>query len=397
MKVNHDLEYICRLENNLSLRDIKKRVELMEDPKLRCNSHSFLEPMKVPKLKIRDVYEKIVYETVRREKEWKDGTVDLTKGLEGQNELEKVIENNEKDIKKLPFGERKFQHWASLQDIHDFTIKKAAKNPTEEIKSESIRELIHSIKTNTEIQDHRITKVLDIIEFLKNIQSKITEYESLILEIIRSPSAYDENVVIFDGTKENPLLDYEKIVNTTGDRKASLLNKINVLKKKREAASEYKEIFKKIFIKAEQKKATYSNLEEKEICEVSYEVSKRVYQQICRNFKQFTSKLENVLDQLGIGEQNEPVIFPNNHKKRRVGIRISEKLETGQNFIDIAGITELKHSIKQPSKDLDHEMNHLDDANSQLKRFNILRLVAKTLNIMGTNVKKEMSKMYEFC
>ena len=55
LKISENLEYILRLENNLSLKDIKKRVELLENPKIRCSSHNLLERIKSPKLGIKDV------------------------------------------------------------------------------------------------------------------------------------------------------------------------------------------------------------------------------------------------------------------------------------------------------------------------------------------------------
>ena len=47
--------------------------------------------------------------------------------------------------------------------MHDFTIKTVQTKQTEEIKSKSIRELVKTIKYNTEVEDHKVTKTLDII------------------------------------------------------------------------------------------------------------------------------------------------------------------------------------------------------------------------------------------
>jgi len=39
----------------LSLQDIKDRVELLEDAKIRCNTHSVIEDISSPSLGVKDV------------------------------------------------------------------------------------------------------------------------------------------------------------------------------------------------------------------------------------------------------------------------------------------------------------------------------------------------------
>jgi len=58
----------------------------------------------------------------------------------------------------------------------------------------------------------------------------VKNYEQEINEIINSPENYNEKVVIFDGTKENALIDYQGMLINDHLGKAKLLNKIKILK-----------------------------------------------------------------------------------------------------------------------------------------------------------------------
>lgn len=145
------------------------------------------------------------------------------------NEQQKLIQKNKEEIAKLKFGELKYSDWVEFGQIHDFNIPKKVQK-TEEIKSESIRELVALIKYNLDIEDIHISKLEDTVYFLMKIQTYINEYEKELEAIVNSPENYNEKVVIFDGTKENSALDIEGMLGKGHAEKASLLNKIKIFK-----------------------------------------------------------------------------------------------------------------------------------------------------------------------
>lgn len=66
MRIQGGIEYIARLENNLSFTEINDRLKLLNDPKIVSSNNSVVECLRDPKVGIRDVYDKLVYDTVRR-------------------------------------------------------------------------------------------------------------------------------------------------------------------------------------------------------------------------------------------------------------------------------------------------------------------------------------------
>lgn len=142
----------------------------------------------------------------------------------------KITQKNYEEIKKLKFGDRKYKDWVSFNKVHDYTVTKKVYQPSEEIKSESVRELIKLIEYNLDIEDLQVSKLEDTIVFLNRVQEIVSAYERELELIVNSPENYNEQVVIFDGTKENTCIDLEGMYNNDHALKANLLNKIKLLK-----------------------------------------------------------------------------------------------------------------------------------------------------------------------
>ena len=70
---------MTRLENHLSLDDICKRTKLLGDTKIASSTANVLERVKDPKIEIKDVYDKIVYDTVRRKQDSGQSAIYLSK------------------------------------------------------------------------------------------------------------------------------------------------------------------------------------------------------------------------------------------------------------------------------------------------------------------------------
>ena len=70
------IEYIWRLENNLSVADVNKRYNLvlhifhrfhlLNESKITWSNNTIIECIKNPKVTVRDIYDKITYDSIRR-------------------------------------------------------------------------------------------------------------------------------------------------------------------------------------------------------------------------------------------------------------------------------------------------------------------------------------------
>ena len=65
MKLKGGVEYVARLETGLTHGEVVDRLAQLETPQIKC-SKNIVERLKDPKIGVRDVYEKVVYDTVRR-------------------------------------------------------------------------------------------------------------------------------------------------------------------------------------------------------------------------------------------------------------------------------------------------------------------------------------------
>lgn len=151
---------------------------------------------------------------------------------------------------RMHFAERKYKDWTSFNKVHDFTVTKKVDH-TEEIKSEAIRELVKLLKYNLEIEDTQLLKLEDTIHFLHQVESLVKTYEDALESIVKAPDNYSEKVWIFDGTKETTIVDYHGMFSIASVEKAKLLNKIKILRKKRQAVWDCLESLMDFFDEAE--------------------------------------------------------------------------------------------------------------------------------------------------
>lgn len=59
---------MARLENHLTFDEITTRSNLLYNPRITPSNQTVIEEITEPKVGIRDVYEKVVYDTVRRDR-----------------------------------------------------------------------------------------------------------------------------------------------------------------------------------------------------------------------------------------------------------------------------------------------------------------------------------------
>jgi len=65
---------------------------------------------------------------------------------------------------------------------------------------------------------------------MKRVQGYIESYKKDLAKIIDSPENYNEQIVIYDASKDNNFLDYEGMISSTHTAKAHLLNQIKIMK-----------------------------------------------------------------------------------------------------------------------------------------------------------------------
>ncbi|CAI2382527.1 unnamed protein product [Moneuplotes crassus] len=94
IKLKDDLKYICRLNNHLTNEEINERTAFQSSHRISCNTFVVNKQIKIPNVLARDVYEKVVYDVVRREQENKD-----------QKDKEKQKEDPQKSKNKLTKAE----------------------------------------------------------------------------------------------------------------------------------------------------------------------------------------------------------------------------------------------------------------------------------------------------
>ena len=72
-------------------------------------TRSYVEGIKDPKPTIKDVYDKIIYDTVRRDKEIDYKPIYIGKREAKQNEEQTLQKKNDDEIMKMHFAERRFK------------------------------------------------------------------------------------------------------------------------------------------------------------------------------------------------------------------------------------------------------------------------------------------------
>ena len=133
------MKYICRLNNHLSHQEISERIIFQTTQRINCNSFVIQKQLKAPSVWARDVYEKVVYDVVRRDQGIKDNknhpapdpTKSKSKLTRSELQMLNVLipKNKRKDnvkktvqfeahnneISKAQLGDSKYEDWYEVE------------------------------------------------------------------------------------------------------------------------------------------------------------------------------------------------------------------------------------------------------------------------------------------
>jgi hypothetical protein len=225
IRLRGDLKYVCRLNTHLTNEEVTERLRFQSSQRICCNSFVVQKQLRVPHISARDVYEKVVYDAVRRDQgsnkkqETQSPEPQKENKLLSKSEMQMlnvlIPRNRRKDnakkvthnkaandeISKKILGESNYEDWYEVKR-HDLT-EKVPVGDDDDVKNIEIRLLINQIDKAFEFTEFEIENVEAEVSFLREIKIIVDTFNSQMKDVAEKKK--EHKVVIFDGTKSQNL------------------------------------------------------------------------------------------------------------------------------------------------------------------------------------------------
>ncbi|CAI2382521.1 unnamed protein product [Moneuplotes crassus] len=323
IKLKNGVQYICRLHNHLTNQEIVDQVNYSENLRVKPNSFVVRKALKNPKISSKDVYDKVVYDFVRRKDlktKQKQKPKNISKGarqseiqllnallpkdkkkkyLNSTNNFDKNKENPTISHKEL--GESNYEDWFECKK-HDLTYT-APIDYDLPVKNMKIRLLLKQLDGIIDRLNIEYANLDTEVEYLEELNNIVHSYNSSMSQICERDKKVDVQTTIFNG-QEFVKKGITKNVSSKDKHRNKLDLTLKVIIEKRYLISTHIEKAMVLFDITKKKKVLAESEEDIKISHNIYDITKSIVKQMAEEFQFVEREMNNIVDD--ILESNMP-------------------------------------------------------------------------------------------